>query len=236
MIFVLLSRHDAAVCALVCQAWFGIFAPVLLDSLVSTSPAGAELSDGSDTFVGGGGGREVWQEVRTVLDAYQRMTKWLLSQGQEGGKNGSDTAQQGAHEKGDANTGKSTMGGELQQAPEPAMPMISRDAVEQVLRNSIGLQVVRVTGFWTPLAATPSATEAGEGMAFQDISPLLDKQQRLPYPLCRMDSLHITNFDPTNILGRDKETTTLLSLLERLPRHHLLPLIHRHRLRRHSHH
>ncbi|KAF9139459.1 hypothetical protein BGX30_007925 [Mortierella sp. GBA39] len=138
MIFVLLSRHDAAVCALVCQAWFEIFAPVFLDSLVSTSPASAELGDGSDVVVGGG--EEAWQEVRTVLDAYQRMTAWLLSQGQEGGKNGSDTAQQGAHDKVSANTGKSTMGGGLLQAPEPAMPVISRDAVEQVLRNSDGLQ------------------------------------------------------------------------------------------------
>ncbi|KAK3839416.1 MAG: hypothetical protein JOS17DRAFT_729064 [Linnemannia elongata] len=95
------------------------------------------------------------------------------------------------------------------------MPVISRDAVEQVLRNSVGLQEVRVTGCWTPSTATPSATKARAGMALQDLSPSFDKQQRLPYPLCRMDSLHITNIDPTYKRRQDKETITLLSLLER---------------------
>ncbi|OAQ25902.1 hypothetical protein K457DRAFT_140851 [Linnemannia elongata AG-77] len=214
MIFVLLSRHDAAVCALVCQAWFDVFAPVLLDSLVSTSPVGARTGDGCVVVaVGGGGRRKVRQEVRTVLDAYQRMTEWLLSQDQEGGQNGSDTAQQGAHDKVSANAGKSAMGGGLLQAPEPAMPVISRDAVEQVLRNSDGLQEVRVTGLWTPLITTPPVT-GGAGVAFQSPSTSLDKRLRLPYPLCRMNSLRITNIGTTQTREQDKETTTLLSLLE----------------------
>ncbi|KAF9145050.1 hypothetical protein BG015_012020 [Linnemannia schmuckeri] len=218
MIFVLLSRHDAAVCALVCQAWFESFVPILLDSLASTS-SDAGPGDGSDvvpeagTGQGGVGGR---QGVRTVLDAYQRMAGWLYSKGQgqkEERKEGRDMAvHQGVLDKASANTGKSAMFEGLLQALEPVMPTVSGSAVEQVLRNSDCLKEVRVSGLWTPVNAAITAAGAGAGVTLQDPSPLLDKR-RPPYPLCRMDSLHIVNTNTIHMHLRVKETS-LWSLLD----------------------
>ncbi|KAG0321168.1 hypothetical protein BGZ97_011999, partial [Linnemannia gamsii] len=135
MIFVLLSRHDAAVCALVCQAWFEVFVPVLLDSFSMSSPSpgvSGGFGNDVDSAAGGEGGGTL--EVRRILDAYQRMTGWLLAQGR---KEEDDTAQQGFQYKDDnINLGSIMSSRGLMQAPEPIIPVVLSPTVEQVLRNS----------------------------------------------------------------------------------------------------
>jgi hypothetical protein len=221
MIFVLLSRHDAAVCALVCQAWFEVFVPVLLDSFSMSSPSpgvSGGFGNDVDSAAGGEGGGTL--EVRRILDAYQRMTGWLLAQGR---KEEDDTAQQGFQYKDDnINLGSIMSSRGLMQAPEPIIPVVLSPTVEQVLRNSDGLRDVWLSGWWRPIDSTGTAgkgiavsttSTAGEGARamIQDSYPSIDKRQRPPYPLCRLDSLQITINSTTSVKD---QRPTLLSLLE----------------------
>lgn len=148
------------------------------------------------------------------------MTRWLLAQERKK----EDTTMQGSHHMDDnTTTGPLMVSGGLQLALEPIMPVVSSATVEQVLRNSDGLREMRLSGWWKSVDSTDTAGKGhaisttstareGAGAIIRDPSPSVDKRQRPPYPLCRLDSLQITNNSVTSV--QDQETT-LLSLLER---------------------
>ncbi|KAG0377201.1 hypothetical protein BGX24_006532 [Mortierella sp. AD032] len=221
MILLSMSKHDVAVCALVCQAWFDVFAPVILDAVEASSSSCASVAmAGTELHHEDSGGQEKGRmNVLTVLDAYQRITAWLLAQGET---TTTITSQQHKN-KNDSVVIAGTSSTSENMVPEPIVPKICQHAVEHLLRSNQGLQELRMSGWWKALYQSNEDDscyyhDSGERNDVASTDPdtattapecSVDKR-RPPYPLCKRSTLHLTN----TFLVKERP---LLSFLERCP-------------------
>ncbi|KAF9931147.1 hypothetical protein FBU30_010683 [Linnemannia zychae] len=202
MIFLHLSAHEAAICALVCQGWFNIFARLVLASFTPSSHPNLFFTPAIDEYIDNEAHKqqqEEWRrqqqaQFRMVLDSYQKMAGFLLAHKERKYKDTTkETNKKESYLPVQTRIFKG-LGGH-----EPRIPCISESAVEQILRNndnSDELKEVRISGWWKPLDDLQSGSLVAS--TTRNLFPTLknnSKGPQLPRAICGLRKLQLVDAD-----------------------------------------